>query len=127
MKMDLSDSSKQLSSFLKRLEGHLEKGRKPRSSFMKKDFITSRLPPFIGTNLDFLTPDGTLPKIGSTIRLRFKDYTIITTELEQDLPNDSVKEMIFVYHCLKNQRQIHMMGDESTNKEEIAEVGFISV
>lgn len=28
---------------------------------------------------------GTLPKVDSTIRLRFKDYTIITTELEQDL------------------------------------------
>lgn len=29
--------------------------------------------------------DGTLPKVDSTIRLRFKDYTTITTELEQDL------------------------------------------
>ncbi|XP_058040976.1 ribosomal oxygenase 2 isoform X2 [Ahaetulla prasina] len=121
MKMDLSDSSKHLSSFLKRLEGHLENGRKLRSSYMKKDFITSRLPPFIGTNLDFLTPDGTLPKIDSTIRLKFKDYTIITTESEQDLLNDSVKEMVFVYHCLKNKRQIHMMGNENMNEEEIAE------
>uniref|UniRef100_A0A8C5SB41 Bifunctional lysine-specific demethylase and histidyl-hydroxylase n=2 Tax=Laticauda laticaudata TaxID=8630 RepID=A0A8C5SB41_LATLA len=121
MKMDLSDSSRQLSGFLKRLEGYLENGRKLRSSYMKKDFITSRLPPFIGTSLDFLTPDGAPPKVDSTIRLRFKDYTIITTELEQDVLNDSVREMVFVYHCLKNKRQIHMMGDQNMNEEEIAE------
>lgn len=37
-------------------------------------------------NVDVLSfLDGALPKVGSTIRLRFKDYTIITTELEQDL------------------------------------------
>lgn len=41
--------------------------------------------------------------------------------------NDSVREMVFVYHCLKNKREIHMMGDENMNEEEIAEVGFISV
>ncbi|XP_063161605.1 ribosomal oxygenase 2 isoform X1 [Candoia aspera] len=121
MRMDLSDSSKQLSSFLKRLEGHLENGRKLRSTYMKKDFITSRLPPFIETNFDFLTPDGALPKGDSIIRLKFKDYTLIAIEPEQDLLNDSVKEMVFVYHCLKNKRQIHMMGDENMNQEEIAE------
>uniref|UniRef100_A0A8C6VPG8 Bifunctional lysine-specific demethylase and histidyl-hydroxylase n=1 Tax=Naja naja TaxID=35670 RepID=A0A8C6VPG8_NAJNA len=55
VKLRAKDLTK-LSGFLKRLEGHLENGRKLRSSYMKKDFITSRLPPFIGTSLDFLTP-----------------------------------------------------------------------
>ncbi|XP_053242351.1 ribosomal oxygenase 2 [Podarcis raffonei] len=119
MKADLSDSSKQLSGFLRCLADRLENGRELRSSDMKKDFIMNRLPPFLGTSFDSLAPGGALPKIDSTIRLRFKDYTVIT--VEPDLLEESHKEMVFVYHSLKNKREVHMMGDEDMNEDGIAE------
>ncbi|XP_044297279.1 ribosomal oxygenase 2 isoform X1 [Varanus komodoensis] len=121
MKVDFSDSSRQLSGFLRCLADRLENGRELRSSEMKKDFIMNRLPPFLGTSFDPLAPVGALPKVGSTIRLRFKDYTVITVEPEQDFLNDSLKKMVFVYHSLKNKRQTHMMGDLNMNEEEMAE------
>ncbi|XP_061484015.1 ribosomal oxygenase 2 isoform X1 [Rhineura floridana] len=119
MKVDLSDSSRQLSGFLRCLADRLEDGRDLRSSDMKKDFIMNRLPPFLGTSFDSLAPGGVLPVIDSIIRLRFKDYTVIT--VEPDLLDDMHKEMIFVYHSLKNKRQDHMMGDEDMNEERRAE------
>ncbi|XP_034972342.1 ribosomal oxygenase 2 [Zootoca vivipara] len=119
MKADLSDSSKQLSGFLRCLADRLENGRELRSSDMKKDLIMNRLPPFLGTSFDSLAPGGALPKIDSTIRLRFKDYTVIT--VEPDLLEESCKEMVFVYHSLKNKRQAHMMGDEDMNEDGKAE------
>ncbi|XP_033002646.1 ribosomal oxygenase 2 isoform X1 [Lacerta agilis] len=119
MKVDSSDSSKQLSGFLRCLADRLENGRELRSSDMKKDFIMNRLPPFLGASFDSLAPGGALPKIDSTIRLRFKDYTVIT--VEPDLLEESRKEMVFVYHSLKNKRQAHMMGDEDMNEDGIAE------
>ncbi|XP_062983681.1 ribosomal oxygenase 2 isoform X2 [Elgaria multicarinata webbii] len=106
MKVDLSDSSRQLSGFLRCLADRLDNGRELRSSDLKKDFIMNRLPPFLGSSFDSLAPVGALPKVGSTIRLRFKDYTVITVEPEQG-------------HL--NKRQTHMMGDENMNEEEMAE------
>ncbi|XP_020666058.3 ribosomal oxygenase 2 isoform X2 [Pogona vitticeps] len=121
MKVDLSESSRQLSGFLRCLADRLESGKELKSSDMKKDFIMNRLPPFLGTNFDSLAAGGAMPRLGSTIRLRFKDYTVITVEPEQDLLDDSTKEIIFVYHSLKNNRQNHMMGDENMDEEEIRE------
>lgn len=58
--MDLSDSPKQLSGFLRCLADRLENGRELRSSDMKKDFIMNRLPPFLGTSFDSLAPGNIL-------------------------------------------------------------------
>ncbi|XP_066475409.1 ribosomal oxygenase 2 isoform X2 [Tiliqua scincoides] len=121
MKVDLSDSSRQLSDFLRCLADHVENGKEPRSSDMKKDFIMNRLPPFLETSLDSLAPDGTLPKVDSTIRLQFRNYTVITVEPEQDPLDDTIKQMVYVYHSLKNKRQAHMMGDEDKNEEGVTE------
>lgn len=54
--MDLSESSKRLSGYLRHLADQLENGRQLKSSGMKKDFIMNRLPPFLETNFDSLTP-----------------------------------------------------------------------
>ncbi|XP_053167048.1 ribosomal oxygenase 2 isoform X2 [Hemicordylus capensis] len=121
MKVDLSDSSKQLSGFLRCLADRLENGRELKSSDMKKDFIMNRLPPFSGTSLDSLPPGGTLPKVNSIIRLQFKDYIVITVEPEDNPLDDTHKEMVYVYHSLKNKRQAHMMGDEDVSEEGIPE------
>ncbi|KAH0624942.1 hypothetical protein JD844_032882 [Phrynosoma platyrhinos] len=121
MKMDVCDSSRQLSGFLRCLADRLDNGKELKSSDMKKDFIMNRLPPFLGITFDSLASGGALPKLSSTIRLRFKDYTVITVEPEQDLLNNSLREMVFVYHCLKNKRETHMMGEETTNEEGIVE------
>ncbi|XP_015268517.1 PREDICTED: bifunctional lysine-specific demethylase and histidyl-hydroxylase MINA [Gekko japonicus] len=119
MKMDLSESSKRLSGFLRHLADQLENGRELKSSDMKKDFVMNRLPPFLGTSLDSLTPGGKIPRVDSTIRLQFKEYTVITVEPDQDPSDDTHKEMIYIYHSLKNKREAHMMGDEDTSEEGI--------
>ncbi|XP_054829688.1 ribosomal oxygenase 2 [Eublepharis macularius] len=119
MKVDLSESAKKLSDFLRHLADKLENGRELKSSDMKKDFIMNRLPPFLAISFDSLAPGGKLPKVDSTIRLQFKDYTVITVEPDQDPLDDAHKEMIYIYHSLKNKRQGHMMGDENMNEEGI--------
>ncbi|XP_077198348.1 ribosomal oxygenase 2 [Paroedura picta] len=119
MKMDLSESSKKLSGFLRNLADQLENGRELKSSDMKKDFILNRLPPFLGTSFDSLAPGGKLPKVDSTIRLQFKEYTVITVEPDQDPLDDAHKEMVYIYHSLKNKREAHMMGNEDTAEEGI--------
>uniref|UniRef100_A0ACB8FHH8 Uncharacterized protein n=1 Tax=Sphaerodactylus townsendi TaxID=933632 RepID=A0ACB8FHH8_9SAUR len=117
MKLDLSEPSKRLSGFLRHLSHQLENGGELKSSDMKKDFIMNRLPPFLGTSFDSLTPGGKLPTVDSTIRLQFKDYTVITVEPDQDPLDDTHKEMVYIYHSLKNKRETHMMGDNNMNEE----------
>ncbi|NXV72719.1 RIOX2 oxygenase, partial [Atlantisia rogersi] len=83
MQVDVADSTKKLSSLLRRLADHLENTRDLRSADMKKDFIRNRLPPCLGCDADALTPGGKLPKIDSRIRLQFRDHTVLTVEPEQ--------------------------------------------
>ncbi|XP_061221321.1 ribosomal oxygenase 2 isoform X3 [Neopsephotus bourkii] len=117
--VDVTDSTKKLSSLLRRLADHLENTRELRSSDMKKDFIMNRLPPCLGCNSDALTPGGKLPKIDSKIRLQFRDHAIITVEPDQENSDEICREMVYVYHSLKNKRETHMMGtEEDTPSEE---------
>uniref|UniRef100_A0A8D0GV40 Bifunctional lysine-specific demethylase and histidyl-hydroxylase n=1 Tax=Sphenodon punctatus TaxID=8508 RepID=A0A8D0GV40_SPHPU len=110
-----SDSSRRLSGFLRRLADRLESTKELRSSDMRKDFIMNRLPPFLVNGSDSLAPGGKLPKLNSKIRLQFKDHTIITVEPDQDDSNEMHKEMVYVYHSLRNNRETHMMGSEDTH------------
>ncbi|NXY42272.1 RIOX2 oxygenase, partial [Ceuthmochares aereus] len=84
MQVDVADSTKNLSSLLRRLADRLENTRELRSSDMKKDFIMNRLPPCLGCDSDALTPGGKLPKIDSKIRLQFRDHVVITVEPDQE-------------------------------------------
>ncbi|XP_074854432.1 ribosomal oxygenase 2 isoform X2 [Carettochelys insculpta] len=119
MQVDIADSTRRLSSFLRSLADRLEKTKELRSSDMKKDFIMNRLPPFLGNGSDEpLAPGGKLPTLDSKIRLRFKDHAIITVEPDEDNSDELRKEMVYVYHSLKNRRERHMMGNEDDDLSE---------
>ncbi|XP_059576574.1 ribosomal oxygenase 2 isoform X1 [Alligator mississippiensis] len=118
MQVDIADSTQRLSSFLRSLADRLENTKELRSSDMKKDFVLNRLPPFLGSSTGPLTPGGKLPKLDSRIRLQFKDHAIITVEPDQENSDECRKEMIYVYHSLKNSREMHMMGNEEEDASE---------
>ncbi|XP_064008305.1 ribosomal oxygenase 2 isoform X4 [Pogoniulus pusillus] len=118
MQVDIADSTKKLSSLLRRLADRLETARELRSSGMKKDFIVNRLPPCLGCDSDHLTPGGKLPKIDSQIRLQFRDHAIITVEPDQETSDETRRDMVYVYHSLKNRREMHMMGTEDDTASE---------
>ncbi|KAK2516840.1 Mina [Columba guinea] len=118
MQVDVADSTKKLSSLLRQLADRLENTRELRSSDMKKDFIMNRLPPYLGCDTDHLMPGGKLPKIDSKIRLQFRDHAIITVEPDQENSDEIRREMVYVYHSLKNRRETHMMGTEDDTASE---------
>ncbi|XP_064499747.1 ribosomal oxygenase 2 isoform X3 [Pseudopipra pipra] len=116
--VNAADSTKKLSSLLRRLADHLDHTRELRSSDMKKDFITHRLPPCLGCDSDSLTPGGKLPKIDSKIRLQFRDHALISVEPDQENADEIRREMVYVYHSLRNRRDTHMMGTDDTASED---------
>ncbi|XP_017932625.1 ribosomal oxygenase 2 isoform X3 [Manacus vitellinus] len=116
--VNTADSTKKLSSLLRRLADHLDHTRELRSSDMKKDFIMHRLPPCLGCDSDSLTPGGKLPKIDSKIRLQFRDHTLISVEPDQENADEIRREMVYVYHSLRNRRDTHMMGTDDTASED---------
>ncbi|XP_047732255.1 ribosomal oxygenase 2 isoform X8 [Prionailurus viverrinus] len=104
-----------LSGFLRTLADRLEGTKELLSADMKKDFVMNRLPPYhMGDGSEFSTPGGQLPKLDSTVRLQFKDHTILTVGLHQDQCDETQEKMIYIYHSLKNRRETHMMGNEET-------------
>ncbi|XP_027554178.1 ribosomal oxygenase 2 isoform X1 [Neopelma chrysocephalum] len=118
MQVNTADSTKKLSSLLRRLADHLDHTRELRSSDMKKDFIMHRLPPCLGCDSDSLIPGGKLPKIDSKIRLQFRDHALISVEPDQENADEIRREMVYVYHSLKNRRDTHMMGTDDTASED---------
>ncbi|KAJ7424304.1 Bifunctional lysine-specific demethylase and histidyl-hydroxylase MINA [Pitangus sulphuratus] len=116
--VNTADSTKKLSSLLRRLADHLDHTKELRSSDMKKDFIMHRLPPCLGCDSGSLTPGGKLPKIDSKIRLQFRDHTLISVEPDQENADEIRREVVYVYHSLKNRRDTHMMGTEDDTSSE---------
>ncbi|XP_075765129.1 ribosomal oxygenase 2 isoform X2 [Pelodiscus sinensis] len=119
--VDIADSTRRLSGFMRSLADRLENIKELRSSDMKKDFIMNRLPPFLRNGSAPLAPGGQLPKLDSTIRLRFKDHVVMTVEPDREKSDELRKEMVYVYHSLKNRRERHMMGNED---DDISEDGI---
>ncbi|NXH72829.1 RIOX2 oxygenase, partial [Hydrobates tethys] len=119
MQVDIADSTKKLSSLLRRLADRLENTRELRSSDMKKDFIMNRLPPCLGCDSDPSTPGGKLPKIDSKIRLQFRDHAIITVEPDQDNSVSIRKPPSCAWGGSVGWREAHMMGteDDTTSEE----------
>ncbi|NXB19956.1 RIOX2 oxygenase, partial [Rhagologus leucostigma] len=115
MQVNTADSTKKLSSLLRRLADRLESSRELRSSDMKKDFIMHRLPPCLGCDSDPLTPGGKLPKIDSKIRLQFRDHAIITVELDQE---NAVSIRSPPFYAWGGERETHMMGMEDDTASE---------
>lgn len=118
--MDVNKSDyapKQLSGFLRSLADKLDCGQELRSADMKKDFITNRLPPYLGGGCE-LTPGGKLPKLDDKITLRFKDHVLILVEPHHEMTDVATEMAVFVFHSLNNSRAIHMMGAGEEEEED---------
>ncbi|XP_056662801.1 ribosomal oxygenase 2 isoform X3 [Monodelphis domestica] len=108
---DTALATTRLSGFLRTLAEQLEGSGAPRPSEMKKDFVRSRLPPFYsGDGSHLCAPGGKFPRLDSRVRLRFRDYVVMTVEAAVEDPSAHAREhMVYLYHCLRNQRGTHMM------------------
>nr|XP_045758665.1 ribosomal oxygenase 2 isoform X2 [Mirounga angustirostris] len=77
--------TRRLSGFLRTLADRLEGTKELLSADMKKDFVMNRLPPYyMGDRAELSTPGGRLPGLDSTVRLQFKDHTVLTVGPDQD-------------------------------------------
>ncbi|XP_059208291.1 ribosomal oxygenase 2 [Centropristis striata] len=111
------DTCRQLAAGLRSLADEMERGKQEvRSTHMKRDFITNRLPPFCQQEL--LTPAGKIPALEDTVCLSFKDHMVITVEPSQENTDEATELVVFVLHSLKNQRESHMMGESFDEDEE---------
>jgi len=108
-------ATRRLSGFLRTLADRLEGTKELLSADMKKDFVMNRLPPYyMGDQAELSTPGGRLPRLDSTVRLQFKDHTVLTVGPDQDQSDETQEKMVYIYHSLKNRRETHMMGNEET-------------
>ncbi|KAK5918631.1 hypothetical protein CgunFtcFv8_003377 [Champsocephalus gunnari] len=106
-----------MASLLRSLAEEIETGKQEvRSTHMKRDFITNRLPPH--SQEDLLTPSGRIPALGDTVCLMHKDHMVITVEPSQERTDEASEMVVFVLHSLKNQRENHMMGESGDEEEE---------
>ncbi|XP_029923950.1 ribosomal oxygenase 2 [Myripristis murdjan] len=123
------DVSGRLAGSLRALADQLETGKQElRSAHMSRDFISNRLPPYTDSQQDF-TPSGKIPALEDSVRMRFKDHTLITIEPSQDRTDEATQLEVFVLHSLKNQRENHMMGeggDDDDDEEEEEEEPDVS-
>ncbi|XP_034082629.1 ribosomal oxygenase 2 [Gymnodraco acuticeps] len=111
------DTSRQMASLLRSLAEEIETGKQEvRSTHMKRDFITNRLPPH--SQEDLLTPSGRIPALEDTVCLMHKDHMVITVEPSQERTDEASEMVVFVLHSLKNQRENHMMGESGDEEEE---------
>ncbi|XP_071783083.2 ribosomal oxygenase 2 [Centroberyx gerrardi] len=112
------DTSGQLAGFLRTLADEVETGKQElRSTHMRRDFITNRLPPYTQHQQD-ITPSGRIPALEDSVCLRFKDHILITVEPSQERTDEATELAVFVLHSLKNQRESHMMGESGDDDED---------
>ncbi|XP_075936027.1 ribosomal oxygenase 2 [Anarhichas minor] len=111
------DNGRTLAAGLRSLADELENGmQEVRSTHMKRDFITNRLPPY--SQQELLEPSGKIPALEDMVCLRFKDHMVMTVEPSQEKTDEATEMVIFVLHSLKNQRESHMMGGSCDEEEE---------
>ncbi|XP_006899150.1 PREDICTED: bifunctional lysine-specific demethylase and histidyl-hydroxylase MINA-like, partial [Elephantulus edwardii] len=102
-----------LGGFLRMIADRLVGTKELFSSYMKKDFVTNRLPPYHdGDGAELSTPGGSLPRLDSTVRLQFKEHMVLTVGPDQDQSDEAQEKMVYIYHSLRNSRDTHMMGNE---------------
>ncbi|XP_048070812.1 ribosomal oxygenase 2 isoform X3 [Ursus arctos] len=115
LQVDATAVATRLSAFLRTLADRLEGTKELLSADMKKDFVMNRLPPYcMGDRAELSVPGGPLPRLDSTVRLQFKDHTVLTVGPDQDQSDETQEKMVYIYHSLKNRRETHMMGNEDT-------------
>ncbi|XP_030648489.1 ribosomal oxygenase 2 [Chanos chanos] len=113
-----TDVSRQLSAFLRRLADKMDQGEQEvRSTDMKRDFVSNRLPPYLEDPKAIL-PAGKVPMLEDTVRVRFKDHILLTVEPSQERTDEATELVVFVLHSLRNKRETHMMGEQEDDEEE---------
>ncbi|XP_066555579.1 ribosomal oxygenase 2 [Amia ocellicauda] len=109
--MDTNSShstAKQLAGFLRRLADNME-GQELRSMDMKRDFISSRLPPCLEDGSEVM-PDGKMPALDDTVRLLFQDHVLLSVERSEAVMDEPAELVVYLLHSLRNNRETHMMG-----------------
>ncbi|XP_026129860.1 ribosomal oxygenase 2-like [Carassius auratus] len=113
-----SDVNKRMSVFLRRLADALERSdHELRSTAMKRDFISHRLPPYLLEQAE-LEPAGKPPSLEDTVSLRFKEHLLLTVEPSQENADEATELVVFVLHSLKNKREMHMMGTSDEEEDD---------
>ncbi|XP_053562022.1 ribosomal oxygenase 2 [Bombina bombina] len=119
MQTDPSDCAEKISSLLTDLVKRLQTKKDIRPFEMVRDFMGNRLPPYMNADAGHKedATGGVLPKLNSTIKLKYKDYTTLSVQHVADSDDSSTQRMVFVYHAMRNGREQHMMNthDESLN------------
>ncbi|KAM9455463.1 ribosomal oxygenase 2 isoform 2-T2 [Clarias gariepinus] len=121
-----SEVKKQVCTMLRSLADQLEQDEQDlRSSEMKKDFISNRLPPY-HLQAEDLAPVGKLPTLEDSVCVRFREHIVLTLEPSPDKTDEAIKLAAFVLHSLRNKRETHMMGpqdDDDDDEEEEKDEG----
>lgn len=118
------DTGKRLADILRGLGDRLESGAvAPNSTEMRRDFATSRLPPYTQNEED-MAPSGKIPALKDSVRLRFRDHIVITVEPNQEKTDEATELVVFVLHSLRNQREVHMIGRSDPEEEDEVSQGL---
>ncbi|MCJ8742501.1 hypothetical protein PDJAM_G00082770 [Pangasius djambal] len=113
-----SEVKKKVCTILRSLAERLEQDEQDlRSSMMKRDFISNRLPPYRLQEED-LAPVGKLPMLEDSVCVRFRQHIVLTLEPRPDNTDEAIKLSAFVLHSLRNKRETHMMGTQDHQDEE---------
>ncbi|KAB5543526.1 hypothetical protein PHYPO_G00080180 [Pangasianodon hypophthalmus] len=113
-----SEVKKKVCTILRSLAERLEQDEQDlRSSEMKRDFISNRLPPYRLQEED-LAPAGKLPMLEDSVCVRFREHIVLTLEPSPDNTDEAIKLSAFVLHSLRNKRETHMMGTQDHHEEE---------
>lgn len=111
-------TNRRLASFLRDLANKMDADNQElRSTDMRRDFVTSRLPPYT-QDQEQITPSGKMPALEDTVRLRFKSHVLVTVEPSQERTDEATELVVFVLHSLRNRRELHMMGKSSGVSED---------
>ncbi|XP_063299400.1 ribosomal oxygenase 2 isoform X2 [Pelobates fuscus] len=118
MQADASSVVDHLRTILLNLASRLETNKDIRSCGMIRDFMASRLPPFVNSSMSPVRngnettgkPVESPPKLDSIIKLHYQDHTAITVDHVPNISDSATELMVYVYHSLKNERETHMMG-----------------
>ncbi|KAI8520512.1 hypothetical protein Bbelb_002660 [Branchiostoma belcheri] len=80
-----------------------------------QDFMANRLPPYNkDTSEPLASPKGSPPSLNSFIKMRFPGYMALCSQPAETQGREksplSDQEWVYLYHCLHNRREEHMMG-----------------
>ncbi|NP_001086856.1 ribosomal oxygenase 2 L homeolog [Xenopus laevis] len=115
LSLDTPGVIQQISSLLNTVAKGLESHRHIRSFEILRDFMASRLPPFLDNKEPGQT-SGMPPKLNSTVQLLYRDYSFFTVDHVAEESNAAAEQVVYVYHSLKNTRETHMMAMQEEDR-----------